>query len=443
MPSKIRYIAQLVDEDSDEILDEQLLQTKLLTFPESFQAFGLRHAEQIALIKKSQDFTLKYQVEYFNKSDCPACGKKLRKQGLIESDFHDILTDHKIHIQRLTCTCGWKNKNTLNGIYGSASHPELLQQQAKLGASNSFEKASQILNGFSAARRNINNDVTIMRHVTKVGEALDAYKKSTSWAESKRNVSELVVVTDGGHVQDKADGKHTFEELISTSYRLEDITYKKSGGQIIDKKLSVGSAKSDRQSSIKKLTLNACKQLGMTQETEVTALTDGAKNCWSVVNHLESSCKQVTRVLDWFHIGKKFKESESKVPEGLKDIYAKAKWHCWHGHPKTALIRLAQVKVGLEAPLAIAEIGELIRYLTNNMGYIVNYHARKLKGLPFSSQLAESSVNSIINDRQKNKKMQWTRKGAHNILQIRTSMFSKRWNEDWEKVADQIYKIAV
>jgi len=311
-----------------------------------------------------------------------------------------------------------------------------------MGANTSFEKASQILNGFSAEKRNINNDVTIMRNVTKVGEALDAHKKSKTWAQAEDKTSELVVVTDGGQVQDKADGKHIFEELISTSYRPEDITYKKDGGQVIDKKLSVGSAKSDRQSSIKKLTLNACQQLGMTKETSVTALTDGAKNCWSVVNHLESSCKQLIRILDWFHIGKKFKERESKIPEALQELYNKAKWHCWHGHPKTALIRLSQVRKNLEASLAIEKVDELISYITNNSSYIINYHARRLKSLPFSSQLAESSVNSIINERQKNKKMQWTRKGAHNILQIRTSLFSKRWNEDWENVANDIYKIA-
>lgn len=442
MNYKIRYIAQLCNEDTDEILEEQLIQTKSLQFPKSFQEFGLRHAEQIALIKKSQDFTLKYQVEYFNQSECPNCKKKLRKQGQITSDFHDILTDHKIQIQRLTCTCGWKNKNTLNGIYGNACHPELLEQQAKMGANTSFEKASQILNGFSAEKRNINNDVTIMRNVTKVGSSLDAYKKSKSWAEPEEAASELVVVTDGGHVQDKSDGKHTFEELISTVYSPEDITYKKDGGQVIDGKLSVGSAKSDQLRSIQQLTLNACKHLGMTKDTSVTALTDGAQNCWSVINNLGSSCKQLIRILDWFHIGKKFKERESKVPEELKEIYDKAKWHCWHGHPKTSVIRLTEVRHGLESALAIEKVDELITYINNNSLYIINYHARRLKGLPFSSQLAESSVNSIINEPQKNKKMQWTREGAHNILQIRTSLFSKRWKEDWQNISNDIYKTA-
>ncbi len=35
--------------------------------------------------------------------------------------------------------------------------------------------------------------------------------------------------------------------------------------------------------------------------------------------------------------------------------------------------------------------------------------------------------------------MQWTREGAHNVLQIRASRFSKSWEQDWEKAQEQIY----
>ncbi len=88
------------------------------------------------------------------------------------------------------------------------------------------------------------------------------------------------------------------------------------------------------------------------------------------------------------------------------------------------------------------KITELMRYITNNQDNIVNYHMRRIKNQTFTSQLAECSVNSIINERQKNKKMQWTRAGAHNILQIRTSLFSKTWDDDWKKVEGQLYQTA-
>ena len=296
--------------------------------------------------------------------------------------------------------------------------------------------------GLGCRIRNINNDVTVMRNVNKVGESLDKHKKSKIWSETQETSIDLVVVTDGGHVQDKEEGKHTFEEMVTTVYKPKDVLHKKNGRQEINKKVCVASAKNDRQQSIKKLTKNACKKLGMTEETTITALTDGAKNCWSVVNSLEKSCQEVIKILDWFHIGKKFKERESKIPAELNEIYNKAKWHCWHGHPETSIVRLNQVRKELNNKLAIEKLDELIRYINNNHAYIINYHSRRLKKLPFTSQLAEDSVNSVINERQKNKKMQWTRKGAHNILQIRTSLYSKQWDSDWEKIENEVYKMA-
>ena len=38
--------------------------------------------------------------------------------------------------------------------------------------------------------------------------------------------------------------------------------------------------------------------------------------------------------------------------------------------------------------------------------------------------------------------MQWTREGAHSVLQIRTSIFSKTWEDDWRKAQSIIYKKA-
>lgn len=82
-------------------------------------------------------------------------------------------------------------------------------------------------------------------------------------------------------------------------------------------------------------------------------------------------------------------------------------------------------------------------YISRNQQYIVNYQDRQTANLPFTSTIAESSANSLINARQKNnKKMQWSREGAHSILQIRTSQFSKTWDKDWERVLAQIYRKA-
>ena len=60
----------------------------------------------------------------------------------------------------------------------------------------------------------------------------------------------------------------------------------------------------------------------------------------------------------------------------------------------------------------------------------------------FTSNLAESTVNTLINERQKGKqKMLWSREGAHNVLQIRAAQRSESWSNDWESVESKIYKL--
>jgi hypothetical protein len=344
MPNVVYYIAQIRDSKSGKILEEKELKKIPLKKAKDINEFGLRHREQIELIKKGQDFMLSHQCKLLSDDTmCPNCGKNLRKQGTFQSDFHDVFTDHKVNIDRLTCSCGWKNKFTINSLYGNASHPELVRLQAETGSNYSFERTSSLLNANSAEIRKINNNVTVMRNVSKIGELLDALKKSSEWSLAETSSPELILTTDGGHIQDQEEDKHSFEALISTVYKPTDIITLSKNRREIKKKVSVGSAKKDRQSSIKKLTLNACKKLGMTNSTLLTALTDGATNCWSIVDHLEKECKQVTKILDWFHIGKKFKERENKIPLELIELYHKAQWHCWHGHPETSIMRLKQI----------------------------------------------------------------------------------------------------
>jgi hypothetical protein len=86
------------------------------------------------------------------------------------------------------------------------------------------------------------------------------------------------------------------------------------------------------------------------------------------------------------------------------------------------------------------KLSKLRNYIYHNTGKIINYEIRKKNGLVFSSSYAESTVNNLINTRQKNKqRMTWTREGAHNILQIRASVMSNTWDNDWKQVEKAIY----
>ena len=72
-------------------------------------------------------------------------------------------------------------------------------------------------------------------------------------------------------------------------------------------------------------------------------------------------------------------------------------------------------------------------YLKQNLAYLTNYEQGDNLGKAYTSQVAESHIDSLINARHKRKrKMQWTRQGAHNVLQIRALMASQGWNQQWQ-----------
>ena len=72
-------------------------------------------------------------------------------------------------------------------------------------------------------------------------------------------------------------------------------------------------------------------------------------------------------------------------------------------------------------------------YISNNHSYIVNYRDRMKKKLTFTSNITESNVESLINQRCKgHQHMRWTREGVHPLLQIRAAIFSNEWASNWK-----------
>lgn len=64
---------------------------------------------------------------------------------------------------------------------------------------------------------------------------------------------------------------------------------------------------------------------------------------------------------------------------------------------------------------------EFAVYIAGNAGSIINYGERFRAGERISSAFVEATVNAVISKRfAKRQQMQWTPRGAHLLLQIRT-----------------------
>jgi hypothetical protein len=129
----------------------------------------------------------------------------------------------------------------------------------------------------------------------------------------------------------------------------------------------------------------------------------------------------------------RFQNVRSAVDEAYTDTLERVKWTLWHGKAKEALDKLELLITNVTETKKRSKLQKLYDYLKNNEAYLVNYEKREQQNKTYTSQVAETHIDSIINERYKNsKKMQWTREGAHNVLQIRGKITSKEWDKNWQ-----------
>ena len=78
------------------------------------------------------------------------------------------------------------------------------------------------------------------------------------------------------------------------------------------------------------------------------------------------------------------------------------------------------------------KIDKFLVYIANNKDKIVDYRKRKNNGFVFTSNLAESTVESLINKRCKGQQhMRWSRDGLNPLLQLRATIHSDEWADKW------------
>lgn len=441
MEYELRVVVEKVSVSSQEVVKRDTLKVYDLKAPESILELGLRHQEQISLLEKLQNSLLAAQSKLINPGDdvCPQCGGKLKKRGFTKSNFHAVFTDHKVGIQKHQCRnseCNWQSAPTTTSVFGTSIHPDLAKLQCEQGALHSYREAQTNLEKLTVHRRRVNNHNQIQLRTTQVGAVLAEENLEAPAAEDCAPAArELIVQIDGGHIPTKDKEKRSFEALSAVVYRPENLrTLDQHHRQIINKSCAL-SARDDDLATMKTYLLNAARQQGLAKETEVIALADGAPNCWSVIKSLDPHCQKLTGILDWFHIGQKFQNVRSALEDGLNDSLESIKWSLWQGQSTEALSRLELLITNITNSKKRQKLQGLYDYLGRNQDYLVNYGERERKHQTYTSQVAESHIESIINARHKKRgKMQWTREGAHNVLQIRGQLISNQWSHHWQSV---------
>ena len=445
------YALRLVFEKIDLTNNEKIVSRETLTdidikFPNEIMDLGLRHGAQIEILQIIQDKLLKEQAPYLKPKidNCNNCQSHLVGNGYSKSKFHAVFTDHELRVQNFICfNCKKSVISSVKSLFGTSVHPELYRLQCEQGANHTYRKAENNLKQMCNKKRGINNHTRIKNITNEVGEALAEKNKHVDESFAIDEAKELIVQVDGGHIKTTETDKRSIEVMSAKLYRPESVISITENRAKIDKKSCAVSAKYDKQVSMKKYVGAAAKYQGLSLNTHVTGLADGAKNCWGIIKSLEPNCKKLECILDWFHIGKKFEPAIKSASKETASLLKESKTFLWRGDVDNGLEILEQLKESLEPGSIKSKVNGIYSYINSNKEYIVDYSSKAKNEKPYTSQVAESTVEHLINDRHKrNQKMQWSRDGAHNVLQIRASMASDRWEMEWQDVVFDAIKAA-
>ncbi|MFK7973976.1 MAG: ISKra4 family transposase [Rickettsiaceae bacterium] len=450
MTLRQRIISEIYDEKDNKIVDRQIIEDKKIETPKEIDNIGYNHGEQIAILQEIQDIFLVNQSKLLSPDSCPQCGSRVAKGGCTPSDFHSIYTDHKLQVPRVSCCnkdCSTvKITTSIYSLFGSNMHPDLVKKQTEIASEQSYLKAQAALTRENGRCRTINNQITIKKTTDKVGKILSELHQEEPDITETNHAEHLIVQVDGGYIKSYNKNHQSFEALVSSIYKPKDRIpggrskngIRKSG--CIKNKIYSASTLKDRGKTIKAMTIVAAKKQGMSKNTNITGLSDGAGNCWSVIKTLEKYCSSVECILDWHHIKMKFDQLINQLEDPYAGEAESLKWKVWHGKSTQTVDRLGKLYLALLGTDYADKAHDLLKYLCNNIDYLINYQLRKESMLPYTSSVIESTIETLVNTRHKKKhKAQWSREGAHNILQIRSSRASNKWGQEWAQAKQKFY----
>jgi hypothetical protein len=174
---------------------------------------------------------------------------------------------------------------------------------------------------------------------------------------------------------------------------------------------------------------------GLQDSQPLTFLSDGGETVRTLPVQLHP---QSEHLLDWVHLtmhvtvlGQYLKgliRLDRVAGEGIQQRLNSVKWLLWHGRVTKALARLGDLDRSINPftdlyprfPQLKRAVQNFYTYIENNRDCIPNYGQRDRSGETISTAFVKSTVNSVLSKRfVKKQSMQWTKRGAHLLLQVR------------------------
>ena len=431
---RIQIQLRIVADDNSVISEGEILHFD--KGDDRLEVIGLSFDEAKAALAGIQGGVVTAQAASFlaRHRSCDLCGSLLLSKGPGRTRFRTAfgtiaLSSPRFH--RCRCQPGAaRTFSPLNLLLTERMAPELLYLETRWASLVSYGMTADLLKDVLPIGSTADAS-TIRRHLHKVAARHEAdlgSEQPGGLDEGPVNGQPLpqaavIVGIDGGYVRNWHDKKHNFEVVVGKSMAAgRDDRY-------------FGLVRSQDEQPGRRFR-EVLRTQGLPVTQAVTMLTDGGDSVRGLVGELSPGA---AHLLDWFHIamrltglGQYAKGLAHHNPieaVALQHRLERIKWRLWHGDGDEALTR-AQ---GLAADVAalntaypglkrlVKATAGLATYIDNNAGAILNYSERWHNGERISTAFVESTVNLVISRRfAKKQQMQWSKQGAHLLLQTRT-----------------------
>jgi hypothetical protein len=426
------------------------------------ETLGLTLAESKAILKDIQEIVVERQATDFLASQrrCPDCDQLRHIKGYHSLSMRTVFGKLKVKSPRLYhCDCRPQLTRTfspLTELLPEHTTPELLFLETKWAALVSYGLAAKLLEDVLPMDEPL-NAFTIRQHVFEVAERMENVlgEEKVSFIEScqrDRNSlpipdGPLAVGIDGGFIRAQHKEGH-FEVIVGKSilsFRREQEVEEESSKCFAF--VQTFDTKPKRRLS------ELLKSQGMQENQQIVFLSDGGEDVRNLQLYLSPEAEHL---LDWFHLSMRLTvlnqtakglpikvgegEEEHELREDVLKLIESSKWYLWHGNVFQALKQLEFIEMDMESAIfqsrsetprkLLQAVKEFHTYIDRNRAFIPNYGERYRNGERISTGFVESAVNQVMSKRMaKKQQMQWSRRGAHLLLQVRTQVLNEEWEE--------------
>jgi hypothetical protein len=152
--------------------------------------------------------------------------------------------------------------------------------------------------------------------------------------------------------------------------------------------------------------------------------------------------------------GKGLVHCEAVVGKEIREKVERLKWSLWYGQVDKALGKIDDLASSIALfqetytrfNQLVKALSELRTSIGNNRDLIPNYGQRYHQGEAIATSFVESTVKEVVRKRFcKKQQMQWSKKGAHLLLQTRVKTLDgelgavfKRWYSDMDIEVDEM-----